>query len=221
MRPPRALLAGSAASLLAALLASQACVQPRDPVEDDAAGGAAGGAGPTTSTASIGGTGGDLSTVSVGGSGAAPPACNQIDAESNDDEANAEVLLEMTDCDSPQGATGTIAGPSDEDWFSYHGTDGICIVRPSVAIGSGDPRIEHCIYLECDGDGATTRTCPSTATEDTSAGGLLGCCSASSPLQFASTNCPGASDDGTVYVRLYAPTASDGDCMDYTFNVEY
>ena len=215
------LLTATVMCLFGALI-SQACVEARGPAESEAAGGH--GAGVTSTATAGGGSGGANGSggAATGGSGGAPPACDDLDSEPNGSEGMAEDLGNITDCDGDRmQVVGTIAGLSDEDWFTFFGDDTtLCTVDPRLTLDSGDSRIEHCVYIDCLANGTATLQCPMDATSDTSANGHPGCCSSSGTLQFASFECPTSDDSADVYVRMRAPDAGTA-CLDYTFTIQY
>ena len=145
-------------------------------------------------------------------------ACDPV-GEPDDDEPNAQSLGEVTDDDDDtRMADGVIGGLADADWYTYHALDtALHIAEPTVKVtASGSLRV--CQFLECDEGGAvmTEVTCPD-GTDFALSGALRPGCCGGATFTVSDFNCPGSSDDISVYVRLDKPF--DDECVDYSLTI--
>lgn len=175
---------------------------------------------PTTSDASTDATTSPATDTGSGSdsSGSTTGVCAADEYEPNENEDGAENLGELPAQDEMGGSLeGTLDGPDDEDWFTYHTVDGFTsAVNPSrELVFNGSLRV--CTYFTCDNEPMeTTVTCPAGTDAANSSGGWPGCCVDGGPIEIT-PDCTGITDDdsGTVYIQLLTDEAA---CVEYTLN---
>ncbi len=194
--------------------------ETRDRFDDDDGGGgvtsSSSGLGGSTSTSS--GTGGTTSTSSSStssstSSSSSGTACPDPYDEPNDTENTATDLGTISDCDSSGGqAIGVLSG-DDEDWYTYYGTDGSCVVDAAVSIVA-DGQVRVCQYIDCT---ELTLDCPQDTSPATSPNGRAGCCS-ELPFELG-FNCSGLWEDADVYISIDKPGSFP--CVSYTLDYHF
>ena len=225
----RLLILGLSAVVVAACAGGETSTTPEDDgsVITGAGGGATSSSAASTSTGATtsASTGATTTTTGAGGAGGNPPACPDLGVgEPNETENDAFPLKgsAISDCDGDGGTvTGTIAGMSDVDWFTYEGDDGIgCVVDPTRSFTQSGSGLRLCKFMECK-SGDTEFGCPSGTTGSTSPGGRAGCCG-SSGFDVTDLNCTGTSDEHVdVYIRIDKPGANATTCDDYSLGYHY
>jgi hypothetical protein len=226
-RPTLALLSLLAAISGLAACSSETTAQHQNPTMGPWGGsGGTGGAGGTAAAGGFGayGAGG------VGGQGATGAGGSQcVDigiGEANQTEQTAFSLsiAPISDCDGDGGViSGTVAGPSDVDWFTYRGDDtGTCSVDPYVFFDTADPGVRICVFLECVAGATELTACPQGSDTSVSPGGRQGCCSTSGFDIADNFNCSGSMDDDAyVYMRIDHPQAPPEICDSYVLSYHY
>ncbi|MCA9650755.1 MAG: hypothetical protein H6712_31060 [Myxococcales bacterium] len=206
------------------------------PSDDGSSGGSSGGTGPGVDTGSEGpgsdGSGGcpagtegcpcvegiecDAGLVcSDAGSCELAPACRSVDAEPNDDEGSATMLMAV-DCNNmfDLGVIGTIDGP-ETDWWQYFGAEGVilCSEEPQVTV-SADIDLEVCVYVDCLEGNTTGVGCTGGSVAADSPEGRPGCCGTNA-AHVSGYDCSGGIlTPKNVYV--YVSVATDQVvCIDY------
>lgn len=170
---------------------------------------------PETSTTDPGTTDTDSGTSTTSGG----VMCEDPGEEPNEDE-NSAIAGEEQGCNSgPDTLSGLLAGPTDVDWFTWHGSDGF------MGCGFGGVEGDHeltasenirlCVFVECD-QGNEDIECGGDSTQNTSPDGRPGCCNQGN-VTFSTLNCTMAGEDMQFYVRLDQAPADT--CVDY--EVEY
>jgi hypothetical protein len=129
--------------------------------------------------------------------------------EPNDTSSTPAGLSDASDCDDfPTGTiSGTLYGPGDEDWFSYHDSDDfLCSIYPRVrlTVPTGANH-DLCVYVACDDDSTPSVSC--TAGTTSSDYGMNGCCSLSGGSGQENVrldhDCDATDDSGTLHVRVF------------------
>jgi hypothetical protein len=143
----------------------------------------------------------------------------EIDAEPNDEEGTAVDLDEVA-CDMTMGADGSIASGT-SDWFTFHGNDAMNCSMSSIAVVDNDDMqdLTVCMFFDCD-MGEPQVVCPGDATEETTPGGIDGCCGTNS-VAFTTQSCLGAAtnDSGTVLLRVDG--SAEQSCVDYQLGYRF
>ena len=146
--------------------------------------------------------------------------------EPNETSSAAATLPDASDCNTyPTGSiTGTLYGPGDEDWYSYHLSDDLfCFIYPrsSLTVPAGANH-DLCVYLTCD-DGSTPSVSCTAGSQSTDYG-MNGCCSTNAGDNPENVridhDCPGSGTDDSsqVYVRIFnagAVFACDSYTLEY------
>ncbi len=116
---------------------------------------------------------------------------------------------------------GTIAGPTDIDWFTYEGKDSIgCLVNPTLTVVSTTGPLQVCSYFFCTA-GTASVTCPAGTMSDTDPFGDPGCCGDANSNYTVNLDCKGTTDgSASVYLRVTDPTSS-AVCTDYDLTFHY
>src|SRR5205085_521194 len=115
-------------------------------------------------------------TVTVATGATSGSGCNDPGpGEPNDTMSQAYNLGEISDSDGDGGkVSGTMASPTDVDWYKFHGVDLFGnVVDPTRQVMS--PGVRICKYIQCDGGEPASFSCPGNTTADTQSG-LSGCC---------------------------------------------
>lgn len=194
----------------------------------------AGGAGSTSSTTqssssasssstSTSSTSTSTSTSSTSTSSSSGATCvNSDPGEPNDSEGAAYDFGTIgCDDDDPGMIYGVLAGPDDEDWYTYIGLDeNSCLVNPThgLTVLAGTARV--CAFFACTGgSGTDVGGCPSGTTDAKSPAGRPGCCGSG---EFTvDLNCTGTIDDeAAVYLRVDDPT-HQAVCTEYAVSFHY
>ena len=175
----------------------------------DGMGGADGSGGSSGSSESIpAGTGGQ-GGIGVSSKCPVPDAsCTDIGpGEPNNSLPTAYSLGHISDADfDGSRLCATLSGPSDVDWYTYHGSDYLLsIVDPWAKIDSSR-RLRLCSYFQCR-VGSPHFTCPFPSTPDTGPSGAPGCCSDSQFAlpHFYCTTQIGGDDSAQVWIRVDNP----------------
>jgi hypothetical protein len=190
--------------------------------------GSQGGAGNGSQGGSAQGGQGGAGNGSQGGSaqggqgGAGGSACNDLGpGEPNGTEATAVNLGQVTDCDEDGASvTGTLAGPSDADWYRYANEDVFgCSVDPTRAISAAGS-IRICKFFECLNGEVPSFDCPGSTTASTSPAGRPGCCGDTGfDLGVECTNLGAGSDNTNVFIRV--DSVQGQQCLNYTMDWHY
>ena len=139
-------------------------------------------------------------------------------AEPNDSEQTAKNLGTIDDCDgSGSSFAGVLNGPDDLDWFKYSGQDAFgCSVGPSRSVTFMQPA-RICKFIQCEGSGDPSFTCPGGTSGATSPAGYPGCCGTDG--FDMDIDCSGIDDNATVYIRIDNPNGED--CIPYSVSYHY
>lgn len=148
--------------------------------------------------------------------------CMPDDNEPNDTRTGLPSLATLNDYDDPPAVPldGTIHQAGDEDWYRLTIVDGGAGGNPVIRVElEGAPAGSDYVvsaYLVC-GSGGDATTCTEGANDD-SVG--QGCTSAGRSVDrvILGAECSGIDDDGTLWVRVRAPTWG-GTCGGYTARV--
>jgi len=134
--------------------------------------------------------------------------------EPNDLETNAKHLGTVGDCDfgSSDTLSDKLDGNQDVDFFTFFGTDGTCVVDPTVSTAAP---VRLCLFADCPN---LVLTC-SQGTAATSPNGRQGCCVDSGGTVKPSIDCKGISDDATMYIRV--DKGSLNQCIAYDVDYHY
>ncbi len=174
--------------------------------------GGAGGAGGNGGSGGAGGSGGSGGTGGTGGLGGTGGAGCSPGNEPNETQNVATSLGTVGDCSSDQTVSAGLNGNTDVDFYSFDGTDGVCIVNPSA---STTAKVRLCMYASCTG---LTLTCSSGTTSTVS--GLQGCCTTPNGGSVAlDINCSGINDNAKVYLRVDGGAAAQ--CTPYSVTYTY
>ncbi len=146
--------------------------------------------------------------------------CPGEEFEPNDSRPTAAPLKDINDCDGSGGSfSGIVAGGTDQDWWSYKGSDTFGCVVDATA-GSGSAGIRVCIFARCL-DGSTAFKSCKKGTTITLSGGEQGCCGEGGTNAQIEHSCTlvGTDDSATVSMRIDAPgaTACTSYKVDYHF----
>jgi len=178
-----------------------------------ASGGFGGSGGLGGSGGSTGGTGGSTGGTggSTGGTGGTGGTTCDASYEPNETQSTAKGLGTVGDCASDATLSAALDGSGDVDFYTFNGTDGVCIVNPAV---STTDNVELCMYADCPG---LTLSCKQGSPSSLSS--LQGCCVSSGGTVELSIDCTGISDDATVYMQVNG--ASGGQCTPYSITYHY
>ncbi|HEY8378757.1 MAG TPA: hypothetical protein VIK91_19830 [Nannocystis sp.] len=168
---------------------------------------------PATSTGTTTGDTGDTTTGD---------ACPDPGPEPNDVEAQAVDLGDQTCSEQPAQFTGVLDGPSDVDWYRYHG-----IYQDCGGISPPDPDATHklkagatvrlCVFATCD-DGELDLECDGPLTQSLSPEGRPGCCH-KGDVTFTVSCEDGDFENAHLFIRLDQAPADA--CVGYTVTYSY
>jgi len=191
-------------------------------------GDAAGPASGTTATSGSGSGGGDATSTTSSSTGGSGAACQQADAEPNDEPNEAVDLGTITDLDSTGvTAAGTFHEGGNSDWYRVVGTDipKQNLVNPELKL-SGDQVGGMCVYFKCTDPKATgfgVMCGLGSKKDEASIGGelLKGCCTTKSTMK-PNIECWGTGDDSAeIYIEAFAANVVGQMCSDYSLDVHF
>lgn len=159
-------------------------------------------------------------TTDTGGSGI---ECNPSDMyEPNDDVSESHYLGTIADDDEMGGTVvAGLEGDEDIDWYRYIGNDDAgSFVDPTRTVDASEA-IRVCKYVAC-GDGpADLDACPEGSLSGSTDTGDPGCCIQGGSISdfTIAFDCPGVSDDATIYISIDSGPADV--CTAYTMDFHY
>ena len=135
--------------------------------------------------------------------------CPGEEFEPNDSRPTAAPLKDINDCDGSGGSfSGIVAGGTDQDWWSYKGSDTFgCVVDATASAASAGIRV--CVFARCN-DGSTAFKSCKKGTAITLSSGEQGCCGEGGASAEVEHSCTlvGTDDSATVSMRVDAPGAT-------------
>jgi hypothetical protein len=183
-----------------------------DGPQDESSSGASTGAATDDTTA-------DDST-STGGSGI---ECDPLDMyEPNDDVSESHYLGTIGDDDDMGGTlVAGLEGDEDIDWYRYIGNDDAGSVVDSTRTVDASGAIRLCKYIACTDGPADLDACPEGSVSGSTDTGAPGCCVQNGSIAdfTVAFNCPGVSDDATIYISIDSGPADI--CTAYTMDFHY
>jgi hypothetical protein len=165
----------------------------------------------------------DTSSDDSSGTGSTGLECEPPDMhEPNDDVSQSYNLGAIGDDDDEGGMLeAALEGEDDEDWYRYIGSDDAgSVVDPTRNLDASGA-IRLCKYIACTDGPADLAECPEGSSSGSTDTGHPGCCIQGGAIAdfTLAFDCPGVSDDATVYIRVDSGPADA--CTPYTMDFHY
>lgn len=159
-------------------------------------------------------------TTGTGGSGL---ECNPSDMyEPNDDVAASHYLGSIGDDDALGGTVvAGLEGDEDIDWYRYLGSDDAGNVVDATRTVDATEAIRVCKYIACVDGPVDLAACPEGSLAGSTDTGVPGCCIQGGSISDfrIEFDCPGISDDATIYISIDSGPANV--CTAYTMDFHY